>query len=160
MKKMILNLTAVAMIASSLSPAYAAEDIRFDTGSQRSASRMDMGGQVSLKIALGGSKKQRSSERVQFKLSAGPGTVYNNTTGPYKMRSESNMASFTLKPNYSAEVKLAGQPVAAHYTRLGLQEQQQLETQGPRANLGSGEFNAGGVLVVVVVLGVLALVAQ
>jgi hypothetical protein len=152
--------TAVLTLVSSTT-AQAAQDAGLSVQNYRSGSlQSGVGAQLGLTLKLDSKRAVRDSERVQIGFAAGPVmAVQDSKTGVIR-RGISNMAGFSLRPGYSATVKLAGQPIATRYTVLGADEQAKDEAgkgqKKERRGLSTVSVVAiviGGVLITTLVVG-------
>jgi hypothetical protein len=122
MKKLSTLLAVAALtVATPLKAAH-------DTGlilpdSVRGFRGQGVGVTAGIKITLGPDRVVKRSERVKLGVTAGPVFVLPDTNGVdgWK-RIEPSLASFELKPGYSASFNLSGNALIVDYTQLGAAE--------------------------------------
>lgn len=134
MQKAIFSaMTALALIGTGT--AQAAEDPGLRAyDSSGMAMHRSVGGQASVTLRFGDNQVVRGEDRLRLKVSAGP--VFVRSDGN---RFASGLFAASIAPSYKAELAFAGQPVATHYTELGLRESGARGPDGQRLGLSDGK---------------------
>jgi hypothetical protein len=157
MRTIILALAGAAIITSTT--AQAADDAGLRLHSYRGAGTQSaMGAQLGLSLKLDSRRVVRDSERVRIGFAAGPVlAVQDARTGAVRYR-QSQLASFTLRPGYSASVTLAGQPIVTSYSVQGAAEKEKDDAAKPettkdkRSGPSTALLVVGGTLILVTAL--------
>lgn len=162
------GITALAMAATLATvPAQAASDIGLtlhSTGSRTVQS--GIGAQASITVQLGERRTVKPSERLKLGIAAGPVLAMRDARAIGGVRQAiSGVAGLSVRPGYSAQVSLAGQPVYRHLTRLGAAEEagedeakkEKKDGKGPSTlgwiGIGVGAFLLVGVAVTAITFG-------
>jgi hypothetical protein len=155
-------ITAVILTSLAATPLQAASDSGLTLHNQTSASvSRGMGVQASLTLKFGDRRTVRASEKLALGIAAGPVISVTDSRGSGgTRRSGASVASFALKPGYSATLSLAGQPLIKSYTKLGAADEQRSDgekKQGTGDKAAWVAAVAGGVMVALLGVGYLVL---
>jgi hypothetical protein len=143
MRKVILALAGAAIITSTT--AQAADDTGLRLHTYRGAGTQSaMGARLGLSLKLDSQRVVRDSERLQIGFAAGPVLAVQDARTGAVRHGQSQLASFTLRPGYSASFMLAGRPIVTGYTQLGAADKQAGESNddGDKPRKKSGPSTA------------------
>ena len=151
-------LTSLVAVASLLSApcAHAAKDPGLTLHDIRGEVRqLGVGVQLSIALPLRG-KSSRDAAVPRLDFRAGPSvTHFGPNVSPRSRTTVAPLAAATLRPGYSTNVSLAGQPFMTSYSAQALREQQDRSPEGERSNISTVGIVAIGVGVAAIIGGLL-----